>query len=316
MIPGPRPRVLIVGGGNGLVGRALIAALRSDYQIRTAHRRADPWESARGVEWVPTDVARTVDWIPRLEGVHAIVNLAWYRHARAKAFQDLEAGLERLLEAAARARVARFVQISVPSAPEELEARLPYLRYKRRFSRALATGGVPYTVLRPSALFGPGDRLLGVMMRLIRRYPIFPMFGDGSYRLSPLSARDLARIIRASLAPGPDVIRDLGGPRCYRYQELTDLMFRIAGKRARYWRMSPASGQDLASLLQFFGSSLLYRYELDWLLSDRLGLPSAEDLAPRMDRVEPYLRWVGGRPPTPLPKPWVPRSAERPMAER
>ncbi|HEV2519134.1 MAG TPA: NAD(P)H-binding protein [Thermoplasmata archaeon] len=286
----PRPsRVLLVGGGHGFVGRAVASELARDHLLRSAHRRPDAWEGEHGIEWMPTDVADRVDWAARLQGVDAVVNLAWYRAGAASRFRSLEAGLGRLLAAAVDAGLERFVHVSVPEAPEALERSLPYLLYKRQFDRSLARSGVPYTILRPTALFGPSDKLLGIMMRAMWRYPWFPMFGDGTYRLSPLSVADLARVVRLTLASPHSGTFDLGGPVGYRYRELTDGMFRALGKPARYWHLSPKGSLRLARLLESLGSSLIYRYEVEWLMSDRLGLAPSKEFDFPLERVEPYL---------------------------
>ncbi len=297
-----RPRVLLVGGGAGFVGRALVAELASDHDIRSVHRHPSPEETARGIEVIVTDIGGVVEWDSRLLGVDAVVNVAWYRNGSEARFHRLTEGLERMLGAAVRAQISRFVQISVPDAPPDLETGLPYLAYKRRFDRAVASSGLSYAILRPSALFGPGDKLLGVMMRSIHRYPFFPMFGDGDYHLSPIAVSDLARIVRDALASRDSGTFDLGGPQRFRYQELTDAMFEALGKRRRYWRLSPAGSIRLAWLLETFGSTLLYRYEVEWLLSDRLGLAPGRSegqlapVGPYLDSVAQSLRGGGARP--------------------
>jgi hypothetical protein len=67
-------------------------------------------------------------------------------------------------------------------------------------------------------------------------------------------------------------------------------MFAVLGQSPRYWRMSPRAAIAVGQLVQDLGSTLLYSYEVEWLLSDRLGLPpySSPDVALRP--VEPYLR--------------------------
>ncbi|MCI4358275.1 MAG: NAD(P)H-binding protein [Thermoplasmata archaeon] len=288
----PRPRLLLVGGGGGFVGRALVRELAVDHSIRSLHRHASTEERSAGVEWVETDLGGKVDWDQRLRDVDAVVNVAWYRSGSEARFRVLYEGLERMLAASVRAGVARLIQVSVPEAPDSLETTLPYLVYKRRFDHSVERSGLSYAVLRPSALFGVGDKLLGVMMRSIHRYPFFPMFGDGACTLSPIAVTDLARVVREALDSSESGRYDLGGPIVYRYSELTDAMFAALGKRPRYWRLSARGSLRLASLLEAVGSSLLYRYEVEWLLSGRLGLPPAALRGRGLERLEPYLRAV------------------------
>ncbi len=287
--PGRPPRVLVVGGTGGLLGRALAPELGPVYRIRSVHRHALPDEQGTGVEWAAADVAGPVEWAPLLNGVEKVVNLAWYRQAPARRFERLADGLDRLLEASLRAGISRFVQVSVPASTPSIEDRLPYMVFKRRFDRRLAASGLSYRILRPTAMFGRGDVLLGVMLRMMHRYPVFPMFGDGSFHLSPIAAADVARAIRLDLERSDTGTVDLGGPRRFTYRELTDLMFATLGKRARYWTLSPRGSHALAALLERLGSSLLYAYEVEWLLADLLGLPPYTGLDRPLTPVEPYL---------------------------
>lgn len=284
-----RPGLLLVGGGGGFVGRHLVEELGQAHRIRSLHRRPVDRERELGIEWVPGDVSEVRDWAPLLAGCESVVNLAWYRAGPARRFRALRLGLERLIASAGPAGVRCFVQLSVPAAPTRLEDGLPYLVEKRRVDRALATSGVPYRILRPTMLYGQGDVLLGVMLGLMRRYRRFPMFGDGSFRVSPVWAGDLARIVGETLVRGPSGTIDVGGPRAIPYRELTDLLFQRAGLPPRYWHLSEAGGARLAGLLEALGSHLIYRYEVEWLVSGRLGLPPYRGLGRPMRTVEEYL---------------------------
>ncbi|MGC2034287.1 MAG: hypothetical protein WA761_02435, partial [Thermoplasmata archaeon] len=174
---------------------------------------------------------------------------------------------------------------------------------KRQFDRAVVESGLSHRVIRSSMLFGPRDVLLSVMLRSMDRYPVFPMFGDGQYHVNPLAVADLARVLRLEAASSEEGTIDVGGPAVYRYRDLTDLMFNALGKRARYWRLSARGSIALAWGLQHLGSRLLYAYEVEWLLSDRLGVPPYTGLDRPLTRVEPFISAeagrirAGGRPP-------------------
>jgi NADH dehydrogenase len=285
----PKPRLLLVGGGTGLVGRHLVTEFSRDWQVVSLHRHPSPQEVAAGAEVHEVDIASVSDWSPFLEGVGMVINVAWYRTGSLRRFRPLADGLVRLVADAERARVPRFVHISVPDAPPSLETGLPYLSEKRRVDRAIEASGLSYSIVRPTMLFAPRDKLVTVMMRTMHRYHRFPMFGDGEYHISPLAAADLSRIVRRESARSDRRNVLVGGPRRWRYRDLTDTMFGALGLRPKYLHLTPRGAVRLARLLELLGSTLLYVYEVEWLLSDMLGLAPYEGLDPPLGQVEPFL---------------------------
>jgi uncharacterized protein YbjT (DUF2867 family) len=179
--------------------------------------------------------------------------------------------------------------MSVPAAPRDLETDLPYLVEKRRVDRALAESGISYRILRPTLLFAPQDRLLTVMLRLIARYHRFPMFGDGEYHVSPFAAADLARALLLESRGTATGTADLGGPVRYRYRELTDLLFRALGLPPKYIRLRRSSALGLTRFMVGTGSTVLYPYEVEWLMSDLLGVAAYGGLDRALTPVEPFL---------------------------
>jgi len=292
---GDRPLLLVVGGCTGLVGRAVLREFGPTHRIRSLHRRPTEAEASGGVEVVAGDAREIADWGPYLRGVDTVLNLAWYREPRHRHFVRLADGLLRLVRDAEAAGVRRFVHVSVPDAPPRMETDLPYLAQKRRVDRAIEASRLSYAIVRPTMLFGPRDVLLTVMLRTIQRYHRFPMFGDGLYHVSPIATGDLAAILRREGERGARTNVMVGGPERWVYRDLTDAMFRALGRSPRYVRLSPANSVRLASFLERVGSSLLYAYEVEWLLADLLGLPPYEGLGRPLASAGPFLESEAGR---------------------
>jgi NADH dehydrogenase len=183
----------------------------------------------------------------------------------------------------------RFVHVSVPDSPPSLETGLPYMFEKRRVDRAIEASGLSYAIVRPTMLFAPRDKLVTVMLRTMHRYHRFPMFGDGEYHISPIAAADFARVVRVEAARPERRNVTIGGPKRWRYRDLTDTMFEALRLRPNYFSLSPRGAVRLTWLLEHLGSSLLYVYEVDWLLSDMLGLPPYEGLTTPLRPLEPFL---------------------------
>lgn len=285
-----RPTLLVVGGCGGLVGRAVLEEFSSDHRILSLHRHRAPNEAGGAVEWIRADAASITDWTPVLHGVDRLLIVAWHRAGGRRRFVPLGKALVRLVRDAERAGVARAIHLSVPPAPERLETTLPYLTAKRAVDRALEQSSLDHAIVRPTMLFGGRDKLLSVMLRTMHRYRRFPMFGDGRYHISPLAARDLASILRHEFEATGRHTTLVGGPRRWQYRELTDRLFAFLELEPRYVSLSPGASIRLARLLETFGSTRIYAYEVEWLLSDLLGLPAYTGLGRPLTPIEPFVQ--------------------------
>jgi len=62
-------------------------------------------------------------------------------------------------------------------------SRLPYYRGKALQEEALVESGLPYSIVRPTLVFGTEDILVNNIAWMLRRFPLFPIFGTGVYRV-------------------------------------------------------------------------------------------------------------------------------------
>ena len=114
-----------------------------------------------------------------------LYNTYWVRFGRGRTtFDQAVENSKVLFDAAARAGVGRIVHFSVANA--STEAKLPYFRGKGQVEEILTGMGIPYAIIRPTLVFGEGDLLLNNMAWALRRFPVFPVFGDGDYRIQPI----------------------------------------------------------------------------------------------------------------------------------
>src|SRR3972149_6351533 len=99
---------------------------------------------------------------------------------------------ERLGESLKGAGVKRIVHISITNPSED--SHLEYFKRKARLERALIESGISYAILRPALLFGREDILINNIAWMLRRFPVFGVFGDGNYKLRPIYIDDLAHL--------------------------------------------------------------------------------------------------------------------------
>jgi nucleoside-diphosphate-sugar epimerase len=186
-----------------------------------------------------------------LEGIATLYNTYWVRFERGSAtFANAVANSSALFEAARRAGVARIVHLSI--ANPSVGSPLPYYRGKALVEQALAAAEVPYSIVRPTWIFGGGrDILANNIAWILRRMPVFVVPGDGRYLVQPVHVGDLAHIcLRAAHAATAEII-DAAGPDTMPFEQLVRAMRRAVGRQTPILHASPGAMAALARALGF-----------------------------------------------------------------
>ena len=77
--------------------------------------------------------------------------------------------------------------------------------------------GIPYSIIRPTLVFGEGDLLLNNMAWALRRFPVFPVFGEGDYQVQPIYAEDLAAQAVAAGSRRGNSVGNAAGPETFSF---------------------------------------------------------------------------------------------------
>lgn len=217
------PRIALVTGATGFLGRHVVAALaEAGWSVRAlVRRRASGSELGRRdlpVEVVTGDVTGDSNLESAARGCAAVVHLAGLVNARSlDAYRSVNAaGTERLVEKAARsAPEALFVHVSSQAAAgpargarpvQEGDAPQPvswYGQSKLEGEEAVRRGWPgPWIVLRPGPIYGPGDKGLLEYFRLAQKGWI-PV-PAGASRIQIAHAASIAQAL-ARAASRPDL---------------------------------------------------------------------------------------------------------------
>ena len=184
-------RTLAVTGGTGFMGgHFLRLATAAGYEIRALTRGWKPPEE--GIDWVEGALDRPESLAKLCGGADAVVHIAGAISARDRAgFARVNvAGTANMIDAAREAKLRRFVHVS------SLAAREPKLSdygwSKAKSERLVAASGLDWTIVRPPAVYGPGDRETLDLFRMARRGLVaLPPRG----RFSVIHVEDLCRLI-------------------------------------------------------------------------------------------------------------------------
>lgn len=189
---------IAVTGGTGFVGRAVLEeAAAAGLELRALTRREQV--PAPGMEWVAGDLADVPALERLVEGAESVLHIAGLVNAPDEAgfIEANVRGTERVVAAARRACVRRFVLVSSLAAREpELSA---YGRSKRAGERVVEASGLDWTIVRPPAVYGPRDTEILPLFKAAR-WGIVPVPAGG--RASVIHVADLARLLIALLPGG------------------------------------------------------------------------------------------------------------------
>ena len=166
-----------------------------------------------------------------LDGVDTLFNTYWVRFAHGETtFGRAVENTRALLRAAQAAGARRVVHVSVTN--PSLASPLPYFRGKAEVERDIAESALSSAIVRPTLVFGPRDILVNNIAWGLRRSPVFPIAGDGSYRVQPVSVDDTATICVDAAGGEENVVLDAAGPETISYEELVRLVAAAVGSKS------------------------------------------------------------------------------------
>ena len=244
------PDTAIVTGAYSYTGRYVARRLLDEgVSVRTLTRNPDrdgPFSSL--VPGAPLDFSAPDGLCRTMQGAEVLYNTYWIRFGRGRnTFDQAVANSKVLFDAAAKAGVGRIVHFSVANASSE--CRLPYFRGKGQVEEILQDMGIPYAIIRPTLVFGEGDLLLNNMAWALRRFPVFPVFGRGDYKVQPIYAGDLAAQAVASGSLSENTVADAAGPDTFTFDELLRLLASGVNARVRLAHTPPSLGFALTRLV-------------------------------------------------------------------
>jgi len=235
-----RPLDLVTGAFSYSGSRIAEELLRAGGGVRTLTFHPDrPHPLRADVETCPYFFDDPVALTRSLEGVRTLYNTFWVRFDHGPAsFANAIENSRMLFFAAKRAGVNRIVHLSITN--PSIESPLPYFRGKALVEHALAQSGVPYSVVRPTWIFGGAhDILANNIAWILRRMPVFALPGDGRYPVQPVHVDDLARICVQAAHFERDEVIDAAGPETMPFHDLVALVRNAVAARSRIVHVHP-----------------------------------------------------------------------------
>ena len=219
--------------------------LEKGFRVRTLTNsvgRDDPFEGK--VEAHPLNFDDHDSLVESLRGAEVLYNTYWVRYNDQRRSFDHQEAVDNtilLFAAAEEAGVERIIQFSV--AHPDLAPDWSYFRGKVAVEEALAASNHSYAILRPTVLFGGGRNVLvNNIAWMLRRFPVFGLFGRGRYPIQPVHVKDVARIALEQSVPRENVTLDVTGTECFTYREFVALIANSIGVKRLILPMPPTVG--------------------------------------------------------------------------
>lgn len=295
-----------VFGGTGFLGRAIVGELvAAGVTARVAVRHSNTMtlsaSTARGgdVRSAYADVADEPSVGLALEGCDTVVNaVGLYVERGRDTFRNIhELGAMHVARQSARAGVKALVHMSGIGA--DLNSQSSYVRSRARGEMLVREAFPAATILRPSVLFGPGDKFLTTLIAMVRRAPVFPLFGAGDTKLQPVNVGDVAKAVLRVLTTPPlqGKVYELGGPLIYQYRALIELVLKETGRSRVLVPLPFFVWHALARLLMLLPNPPLTTDAVMLMRRDNVvgaGVPTFVDVGLVPTALEPTLHRLAG----------------------
>jgi len=226
--------MILVTGATGFVGSHLVKRLRKEgLKVRALTRTPAKAQSLAdlGAEVVPGEIDDPASLEAAAQGCDRVIHLVGIiQEGRGFTFRSVHVeGTRNVLDAAKKAGIGHFVYQSAVGSREG--AKSQYHRTKWEAENLVRASGIPYTILRPSLIYGPGDLFTIRISEMIKVSPVLPVIGTGRSKIQPVFIDDVVECLRKIVTSESFInkIYEIGGPDELTYEEVTKAIARAMG---------------------------------------------------------------------------------------
>ncbi len=203
-------------------------------RVLTRHaERAEPWWPAGVAGWAG-DVSDESSIRGAADGCEVVVHIAGIvaEEPPARTFQAINIdGTRYVVLEAERAGARRVVYVSSLGAAR---GRSAYHKSKSVAEAVVQAFSGEWVVVRPGAVYGPGDENISVLLRMVRTLPVIPTIGDGNQRFQPIWHEDIANALALAVErdDARNCVLDVAGPDVTSQNDLTARLRTITDRTA------------------------------------------------------------------------------------
>jgi uncharacterized protein YbjT (DUF2867 family) len=268
----PTPEINMITGAFSYTGKYItrrLLAMEKEVRTLTGHPN-NPNPFGDQVKAYPFNFDNAEQLVESLRGATTLYNTYWIRFSHGTTTFDVAVeNTKKLIKAAEEAGVQRIVHVSITNPAET--SRLPYFRGKAILEKAIIDSSLSYAIIRPTVIFGAEDILINNIAWLLRRFPVFPIFGSGKYLLQPIYVEDMADLVVNAGQQKDNMVIDAVGPDIFTFEELVRLIADKLHRNIMIVHVSPNMGFLMAKLVEpMVGDVLITHDEIAGLMADLL----------------------------------------------
>ena len=234
--------LVLVTGGTGVIGQAAVTALLErghSVRLLSRHAGSDSEQWPERVEPHPADVANAEEVTGLATDCDAILHIAGIvsESPPKVTFESLNIGGTRnILAEAERAKVKRLVFVSSLGA-ERGESE--YHKSKARAEQIVRTFSGQWIICRPGNVYGPGDEVISLMLKVIRTSPVIPVIDEGDQPFQPVWHDDVGKALAMAVERDDlaSQVLELAGPDKTSMNDLLGRFATITGKNTQQIRV-------------------------------------------------------------------------------
>jgi uncharacterized protein YbjT (DUF2867 family) len=226
---------ILVTGGTGVVGEAAVTALTGrGHKVRLLSRKAsdDARQWPEHVEAHDGNVGDAASVRGSADGCDLVLHVAGIVDEQPPeiTFEKVNIGGTRnMVQEAERAGVRRFIHVSSLGADR---GESDYHRSKRRAEEIVQKFDGEWLILRPGNVYGPGDDVISLLLKMVRTLPAVPVIDGGDDPFQPIWAEDLGAAIAVACEQRglTERVLELAGPERTTMNDVIQRLSRITDR--------------------------------------------------------------------------------------
>lgn len=218
---------IFITGGTGFVGRVILNRLVAEqHDVCALVRKTGALPEKPHLTTVTGDTTNPDSLKNLLAGYDAVIHLVGIiREFPRKniTFEQLHTeSTKNIVQATYDQGVPRYIHMSANGT--RAGAKTQYHQTKWAAEEVVRQSSLDWTIFRPSLIFGPEDKFINTLARIIKILPVVPVFGDGRYQMQPVHVDDIATAFLSALNNHHSYEKTYCccGPQTYSYDQLLD----------------------------------------------------------------------------------------------